>query len=179
MGIEATAQQKMNLRRFLKQDEYEEIANNVILEALEQHNCQYEAEVNVVLVDDLAIREFNNTNRGMDKSTDVLSFPMIEFEKPGDFSDIDKLTVTDEFAYMADGVFNPDTGELLLGDIILSIDHCLFQADEYGHDIRREYAFLIAHSILHLIGYDHMTTDDAALMEEKQEAILTKLGYTR
>ena len=80
---------------------------------------------------------------------------------------------------MADDVFNPDTGELLLGDIVISIDHCLLQADEYGHDIRREFAFLIAHSMLHLMGYDHMTPEDAACMEKKQEAILTKLGYTR
>jgi probable rRNA maturation factor len=179
IDITATAQQKLNLRRFLKPEEYEEIANNVVLEALEQEGCPYEAEVDIVLVDDLAIREFNNENRGIDLSTDVLSFPMIDFGEPADFSSLESMEVKDEFAYMADDVFNPDTGELLLGDIVISIDHCLLQADEYGHDIRREFAFLIAHSMLHLMGYDHMTPEDAACMEKKQEAILTKLGYTR
>lgn len=179
IDITATAQQKLNLRRFLKPEEYEEIANNVVLEALEQEGCPYETEVDIVLVDDLAIREFNNENRGIDSSTDVLSFPMIDFREPADFSSLESMEVKDEFAYMADDVFNPDTGELLLGDIVISIDHCLLQADEYGHDIRREFAFLIAHSMLHLMGYDHMTPEDAACMEKKQEAILTKLGYTR
>ena len=179
IDIIATAQQKLNLRRFLKPEEYEEIANNVVLEALEQEGCPYETEVDIVLVDDLAIREFNNENRGIDSSTDVLSFPMIDFREPADFSSLESMEVKDEFAYMADDVFNPDTGELLLGDIVISIDHCLLQADEYGHDIRREFAFLIAHSMLHLMGYDHMTPEDAACMEKKQEAILTKLGYTR
>ena len=179
IDITATAQQKLNLRRFLKPEEYEEIANNVVLEALEQEGCPYETEVDIVLVDDLAIREFNNENRGIDSSTDVLSFPMIDFREPADFSSLESMEVKDEFAYMADDVFNPDTGELLLGDIVISIDHCLLQADEYGHDIRRVFAFLIAHSMLHLMGYDHMTPEDAACMEKKQEAILTKLGYTR
>ena len=179
IDITATAQQKLNLRRFLKPEEYEEIANNVVLEALEQEGCPYETEVDIVLVDDLAIREFNSENRGIDSSTDVLSFPMIDFREPADFSSLESMEVKDEFAYMADDVFNPDTGELLLGDIVISIDHCLLQADEYGHDIRREFAFLIAHSMLHLMGYDHMTPEDAACMEKKQEAILTKLGYTR
>ena len=151
----------------------------MVLEALEQEGCPYETEVDIVLVDDLAIREFNNENRGIDSSTDVLSFPMIDFREPADFSSLESMEVKDEFAYMADDVFNPDTGELLLGDIVISIDHCLLQADEYGHDIRREFAFLIAHSMLHLMGYDHMTPEDAACMEKKQEAILTKLGYTR
>ena len=75
--------------------------------------------------------------------------------------------------------FDPDTGELILGDIMISVDKVYAQAEEYGHTPRREYAFLIAHSMLHLLGYDHMEPDEAAVMEQKQEEILNRLGITR
>jgi probable rRNA maturation factor len=75
--------------------------------------------------------------------------------------------------------FDPDSGELVLGDIIISADRAEEQAREYGHSLLREYAFLMAHSLFHLCGYDHMMPEEAAVMEEKQEAVLTKLGITR
>ena len=78
-----------------------------------------------------------------------------------------------------DDCFNPDTGELLLGDIVISVPRAEAQAEEYGHSLRREYAFLIAHSMLHLLGYDHMSPEEAAVMEQKQEAALQALGITR
>lgn len=75
--------------------------------------------------------------------------------------------------------FDPDSGELILGDIILSVERIAGQAEEYGHSLRRELAFLVAHSMLHLCGYDHMEPEEAAVMEQKQEQVLTSLGITR
>lgn len=93
------------------------------------------------------IHEMNLEQRGIDRPTDVLSFPMIEYEEPGDFSVIDEESAE---------AFNPESGELMLGDIVISKEKVLSQAEEYGHLPKREYAFLIAHSMLHLFGYDHM-----------------------
>ena len=75
--------------------------------------------------------------------------------------------------------FNPDSGELFLGDIIISLDRVKEQAENYGHGPRREYAFLVAHSMLHLLGYDHMTEEEAARMEAGQDAVLRALGIER
>ena len=112
----------------------------------------------------------NLEQRGIDRPTDVLSFPMIEYDAPGDFSVIDEET---------GDAFNPETGELMLGDIVISKEKVLSQAEEYGHSPKREYAFLIAHSMLHLSGYDHMEEDEAKVMEAKQEQVLASLGITR
>lgn len=129
-----------------------------------------DVSLNVTFTDDETIREINREFRDMDKSTDVLSFPTIGFEIPADFSNIEG----DEADY-----FDPDTGELILGDIMISLEHAHAQAVEYGHSFRREIAFLITHSLLHLIGYDHMGEDERAVMETKQEAILERLNITR
>jgi probable rRNA maturation factor len=80
---------------------------------------------------------------------------------------------------MTEDYFDLESGELCLGDIVISIDKVYEQAQEYGHSLKREYAFLIAHSMLHLLGYDHMAQEEAAIMERKQEEILTRLGITR
>jgi len=149
---------------------YPEIAKKVIIEASACENFPYEAEINLLLVDDEIIRTINNTYRGIDKATDVLSFPMIEYEVSGEFSQIEKDSEDN---------FNPDTGELILGDIIISIPKVLEQAEEYGHDAKREFAFLITHSMLHLFGYDHMKPEEAAIMENKQKAVLERLDITR
>ena len=101
----------------------------------------------------------NLEQRGIDRPTDVLSFPMIEYDAPGDFSVIDEET---------GDAFTPETGELMLGDIVISKEKVLSQAEEYGHSPKREYAFLIAHSMLHLFGYDHMEEEERAEMEAHQ-----------
>ena len=95
---------------------------------------------------------------------------MVNSETPGDFSFLEEDS---------EDCFDPDPGELLLGDIVISADKVAAQAEEYGHSRRREYAFLIAHSMLHLMGYDHMTPEDAAEMERLQEEILQQLGISR
>lgn len=148
----------------------EEVARLVVDAALDIVRCPYESEIDLLLTHDKEIHEMNREHRGIDRPTDVLSFPMLEFAIPGDFSGIDEE---------AEDIFNPESGELMLGDIVISADRILAQADEYGHSPRREYAFLIAHSILHLCGYDHMEEDERAVMEEKQREIMEKINILR
>ena len=134
---------------------YEEIADKVINAALDYEECPYEAEVSLTLVDNNRIHDINKEFRDIDRPTDVLSFPMVEYDDAGEFA----------FLEDEDDCFNPETGELMLGDIIISLDKVEEQAIAYGHSFTREYAFLIAHSMLHLMGYDHMTDDDASIMD--------------
>ena len=148
----------------------EEVVQAVVLEVLDSENCPYEAQVNVLLTDNEGIRQYNREYREIDRETDVLSFPNLDFEEPG-FYEIDEDM---EACY-----FDPDSGELILGDIIISVDKVKEQAESYGHSRKREFAFLVAHSMLHLSGYDHMEPEEAAVMEAKQEAVLTKLNITR
>ncbi|HJC42784.1 MAG TPA: rRNA maturation RNase YbeY [Candidatus Mediterraneibacter gallistercoris] len=147
-----------------------EIAETVVEASLEYVQCPYEAEVSLLITHDEEIREMNREHRGIDRATDVLSFPMLEFERPGDFTGIDEE--------MSD-VFDPESGELMLGDIVISADKVIAQAEEYGHSPKREYAFLIAHSMLHLCGYDHMEDDERKVMEQKQREIMEKINILR
>lgn len=149
--------------------DYEKLANQVIEFTIEQEQFPFEAEINLLLVDDLAIHDINKQFRDIDRSTDVLSFPLIEYEIPGNFDQIEQNNDN----------FNPDTGEAVLGDIIISVEKVQAQAIAYGHTLEREFAFLIVHSMLHLFGYDHMQPDEAAFMEDKQKEILEKLQISR
>lgn len=148
----------------------QETAEAVAFKVLETEKCPYEAAVNILLTGDAGIRQFNLDFRQIDKPTDVLSFPNIAYESPADFSHLKE--------HAAD-CFDPDSGELVLGDIIISADRLREQAAAYGHSEKREFAFLTAHSMLHLLGYDHGTEEEAAAMEEKQENALRELGITR
>ncbi len=149
--------------------DHKKLAEEVINAALEQENFPFEAEVNLFLVSLEEIQKMNQEYRKMDRPTDVLSFPMIEYDIPGDFKRIEQ----DE------DNFNPDTGEALLGDIVLCMDKVKEQAKSLGHSEKREYAFLILHSMLHLFGYDHMTPEESAVMEDKQHRILEQMGILR
>lgn len=148
----------------------EDVAKKVMLEALDYEKCPYETDISVLLTDSEGIHAMNNTFRGIDSPTDVLSFPNVDYEHPADFSGIED---------MAEDYFDPESGELCLGDIVINVERVYEQASEYGHSILREYAFLIAHSMLHLLGYDHMEREDAEVMEYKQEEILKRLGINR
>lgn len=148
----------------------EAVVKAVVEKVLDSEKCPYEAQVNVLLTDNEGIRRFNKEYRDIDRETDVLSFPNLDFEEPG-FYEIDEDM---EAAY-----FDPESGELILGDIIISVDKVMEQAENYGHSRKREFAFLVAHSMLHLSGYDHMEPQEAAVMEAKQEAILAELNITR
>lgn len=139
-------------------------------EILDSENCPYEVQINVLLTDNAGIREFNSQYRQIDRETDVLSFPNLDYAQPGDFEIEEDL----EADY-----FDPDTGELILGDIIISVDKVAEQSESYGHSKKREFAFLVAHSMLHLCGYDHMEPEEARVMEAKQEEALCRLGITR
>ncbi len=150
--------------------DYEDIIVKVVNKALELEKCPYQVELSVVLTDNETIKEINKMYRSIDKSTDVLSFPMVDYDEAGDFSDLDD--------YFHD-YFNPETGELILGDIILSVEKVIDQAEEYGHSLVRELGFLIAHSMLHLFGYDHMDKETSMVMESKQENILEELRIRR
>ena len=148
----------------------EEIVRIVAEEALNLENCPYETQINVLLTDNTGIQAFNDEYRNIDRETDVLSFPNVDFTQPSDFT-IDESREAD--------YFDPDTGELILGDIIISVEKVVEQAQSYGHSEKREFAFLVAHSMLHLCGYDHMEKEEAHTMECKQEEILKHLGITR
>lgn len=147
----------------------EELARTVIEEALDYEECPYEVEVNLLLTTNEEIQKMNAEFREIDRATDVLSFPMVDYEEPGEF----------EFLEEADEYFHPETGELMLGDIVISKEKVLSQSEEYGHSPRREYAFLIAHSMLHLMGYDHMEEEERLCMEAKQRDILDRLNILR
>ncbi len=150
--------------------DYEAIASRVVEATLDYVKCPYECEVNILLTDNDGIQAVNKQMRQIDAPTDVLSFPMIDFETEADFS----IAEADEASY-----FDAATGELLLGDIMISLEKVIEQSKQYNHSVVREYAFLIAHSMLHLSGYDHMVDEERIRMEQMQEAILQSIGYTR
>ena len=149
--------------------DWRKLAEEVLETALETESFPFEAEVSLLLVTAEDIQEINREHRGIDAPTDVLSFPLISYPSPGEFGEVE----TDE------DNFNPDTGEALLGDIVLCIDKVKEQARNFGHSEKREYAFLILHSILHLLGYDHITQQESELMEDKQNKILGQMGILR
>ena len=148
---------------------------NIYIENQYKNNIDIDYEnlinmvVSVTIVDNDEIHEINNRQRNIDRPTDVLSFPMLEYDKPGDFDKFEN----DLYA------FDPDTGELTLGDIVISYDKVISQAEEYNHSVKREFAFLVAHSMLHLFGYDHIDDNERMEMEQKQKEILNNLGITR
>lgn len=150
--------------------DYEPLIERVILGAIDYADCPYEAEVSVTLTDNAGIQEINKEFRNIDAPTDVLSFPMISYETPGNFDHVEDCV---------EEHFNPETGELLLGDIILSVEKIMEQAEKYGHSKERELAFLVAHSMLHLFGYDHMEEDERLEMEAKQKELLDILHIYR
>jgi len=150
---------------------YEEVIEKVVQAALESELCPYEAEVSVLLTDDEEIRKINSQFRYIDNTTDVLSFPMVDYRTPGNFDVLEEE--------LSDMYFNPGSGELILGDIAISIQKIRSQAESYGHSLERELAFLVAHSMFHLMGYDHMEEMERLVMEEKQESLLQELGIIR
>ncbi|MBR6469346.1 MAG: rRNA maturation RNase YbeY [Lachnospiraceae bacterium] len=136
---------------------------------LNEVGCPYETQVDLLITDSDEIKKINREHRSVDAVTDVLSFPMCTFKSPADFKDIEDDP----------DCFNIETGELMLGDIVICAERISDQALEYGHSKRREYAFLIVHSMLHLFGYDHIDDNDRIVMEEKQRIIMDALNIPR
>lgn len=144
-----------------------QVAGKVAREVMKQEKCPFDVEVSLTLCEDDFIQDVNREYRGIDAPTDVISFPGLDFEEPGVFPDPTPDTM------------DPDTGRVLLGDILINTNRVLSQAEQYGHSTLREYAFLMCHSMLHLCGYDHIEEADAALMEARQRVIMEALGITR
>ncbi len=136
----------------------EKLTEDCTREALIEEEIEDDAEVSLTFTDNAEIRKLNKQFRDIDRETDVLSFPM---------GDEDGFEV------------NPETDALLLGDIVISLEKAKAQSEEYGHSMKREVAFLIAHSLFHLLGYDHTTPDEETEMFAKQENVLQRLGITR
>lgn len=141
-------------------EEFEKLFNDVVKESLRYEEFDPECEVSLSIVSNDEIQEINKQFREIDAPTDVLSFPLLTFEE-GEQADVN------------------ENNEIMLGDIIISIDKAKTQAEEYGHGLRRELAFLTAHSMLHLMGYDHMEEEEQKEMFKKQDDILNNLGITR
>lgn len=136
----------------------ESLIEDCAKEALKEEEIEDDAEVSVTFVDNERIHELNKIHRGIDRETDVLSFPL------GDENGFE---------------INCDNDAILLGDIVISLEKAAVQAEEYGHSIKREVAFLLTHSLFHLLGYDHETPEEEKEMFQKQEKVLEKLGITR
>ncbi len=132
--------------------------------------CPYDVEVSVTMVDKSTIQNVNSEFRKMENPTDVLSFPMMEYDRPAAFSGP---------AFQNSLSLSPDTGEVVLGDIVLCSEVIKEQAKEYGHSEIREFSFLVVHSMLHLFGYDHILEKDRMEMEEEQRKIMNILGIQR
>lgn len=146
---------------------YQDLIQTVLAAALKAEGVTVPCELDVLFTDDEGIHQINLDQRGVDSPTDVLSFPMFSFV-PGE-------PPTEDTAET-----DPATGLLPLGDMVLNLDRARAQAEEYGHSVRRELAYLTTHSILHLLGYDHMDDGpEKALMRQHEEAILAELGITR
>lgn len=152
-------------------DEFVEKLENVINFALKEEEVFVDCEISMLFVDNEEIREINNETRGIDRATDVLSFPMLDYQDKKVFKEVYKDKNFD-ITFM-------DGEELVLGDIVLSLERALEQSKEYNHSFEREACYLVVHSVLHLLGYDHMEEDDKRIMRKREEEILGKLDITR
>lgn len=147
-------------------EDYENVLKKIVVLCLKEEEYPENIELSISIVDNLEIQKLNKQFRNIDKPTDVLSFPMLEFE-----CGLDDINVEDSI--------NIDTNEIVLGDIIISIEKAIEQSKEFEHSIQRELAFLTAHSMFHIMGYDHKTVEDEEVMKQKQENVLLKAELTR
>ncbi len=144
---------------------HKRLLRRVITAALNAEGVSVPCEINLLMTDDEGIHAINREQRDVDRPTDVLSFPMFDLQ-PGDKPAADWA--------------DPDTGLVPLGDMVISLERCAEQATEFGHPLKRELAYLCVHSVLHLLGYDHMDEGPMkAQMRAREEAILQTLGITR
>ena len=143
---------------------------NTIIFALKEEEVNVPCEVSLVFVDNEEIREINNENRGIDRATDVLSFPILDYPEDKVYKEVYKEEKFDETFL--------DGEELVIGDIVLSLEKALEQSKEYEHSFEREASYLVVHSVLHLLGYDHMQEEEKKKMRAREE-ILNKLNIRR
>lgn len=156
----------------LSKEYVEQLLTRAVEAALEREEVTVPVEIGLQIISAQEIRQLNAMYRQIDRVTDVLSFPMLEYAAEEKASDtIRRCQVA--------GDIDPETGEVCLGDIIICLQRAAEQAMEYGHSIERELAFLSVHSVLHLLGYDHMTEAEEKVMFGKQEEVLVSIGQTR
>lgn len=139
--------------------------------ALKEEGVKVPYQISLLFVDNEEIRTINKENRNIDRETDVLSFPMLDYEK-------DKVYKDMYLDYDFDETFM-DGDELVLGDIVLSLEKALEQSKEYNHSFEREASYLVVHSVLHLLGYDHMEEEEKKIMRNEEEKILSKMNIVR
>lgn len=151
-------------------EEMKILINKAVEYTIKYENFNKPYELSIIITDNNEIREINKQFRGIDKETDVLSFPMLDFDE----------------GYCEDGEvevdiedINPESGAVVLGDMIISLEKAKEQSIEYGHSFERELAFLVVHSMLHLLGYDHEEEEDRIIMRQKEEDILNNIGLSR
>lgn len=154
----------------IKKIEIEELKRTILF-ALKEEAVLILTEVSLLFVDNDKIREINKRTRGIDRSTDVLSFPMLEYPRDKVYKESYKDFYFDE-TYM-------DGDDLVLGDIVLSLEQALEQSKDYEHSFEREASYLVVHSVLHLLGYDHMEEREKKKMRKREEDILNKLNISR
>lgn len=152
-------------------DELVNIINEVCEKALKAEDVNIPYQISLLFVDNEEIRDINRETRGIDKATDVLSFPMLNYPKDKVFKEVYKDTKFNEI-YL-------DGDELVLGDMVLSLERAKEQSIEYNHSFNREVCYLVVHSILHLLGYDHMEDEEKKRMRKREEEILGNLNITR
>lgn len=152
-------------------EKLEILLDGIIQETLRQEGVEGPTQVSLLLVEDAAMQEINRENRGKDETTDVLSFPMLSYAPGKVFSDL--------FLGVRLGPEYYEGDQLVLGDIVLSMERALQQAEEFGHSVEREVTYLVVHSVLHLLGYDHMDETDKMRMRAAEERILESFGLQR
>ena len=149
----------------------EEVFQRAIAAALTSEGVATPTEIGLTVVSAETIKAMNAEYRGIDKVTDVLSFPLLDYDEEEPEERIQKAFEMDEI--------DPETEEVMLGDIIICLERAKEQAEEYGHSLLRELGFLAVHSVLHLLGYDHMTEEEETIMFGKQRSILNGIGLSR
>ncbi|BDR84543.1 rRNA maturation RNase YbeY [Clostridium tetani] len=153
------------------QEDLDKLINEIIDYALKKEEVDIGYEISVIYVHNEIIKEINNDTRGINKETDVLSFPMLEYPKGRVFSESYR-----EYSF---GVEYLNEGNLVLGDIVLSLEKALEQSKEYNHSFLREVCYLVVHSVLHLLGYDHIDEEEKVIMRKKEEEILESFNISR
>lgn len=146
-------------------EEHVRLLKKTVFMCLQDEDINLGCEINILITDDTSIRQINRQFRNIDRSTDVLSFPIVHMKNG-------KILFEEED-------FDMDEGLLLLGDIVISMETAQKQAGQYDHPLERELAFLVSHGVFHLLGYDHMEKDEETVMLSKQEEVLNKMGLKR
>lgn len=139
--------------------DFEKTIKKVLETALDCHKIKGDCEISVVFTNGQKIREINRQFRNIDRETDVLSFPQYEYE--------------------TEGILKTDDNPIVLGDIVINLEKAEEQSNDFNHSFMREVGYLAAHSVLHLLGYDHMKEDEKKRMREKEEEIMNKINLTR